>query len=83
MKTTIELPDAIVKRAKLYCVEHGVTMKTLMSEALTEKINSASQPANWEFLFGAFAKGENKKESQRIEKKIKEEFNQVDPEEWN
>ena len=38
MKTTIELDDALVRRAKIFAVEHGTTLRRLVEEALAVRL---------------------------------------------
>jgi hypothetical protein len=38
MKTTIDLPDPLYKRAKLRAVEQGITLKDLMIRALIDSL---------------------------------------------
>jgi|ERR1700691_4057755 hypothetical protein len=37
MKTTIEIPDAIFRRAKVLAAERGIPFRALISEALSDK----------------------------------------------
>lgn len=47
MRTTIELPDEILKKAKIRAVEEGVSLKQLFTRALERElgIGSKSEPA--------------------------------------
>ena len=36
MKTTIELPDALLEQARRFARDHGMTMKALIEQALRE-----------------------------------------------
>jgi hypothetical protein len=38
MKTTIDLPEPLYKRAKLRAVERGITLKDMMIEALSDSL---------------------------------------------
>ena len=39
MRTTLDLPDALARRAKLAAASRGVTLKTLMMEALARELD--------------------------------------------
>lgn len=41
MRTTIELPDELLSRAKLYAVQHEVSLKELFIEALNQRLTAA------------------------------------------
>ena len=60
MKTTLELPDALFRRAKSAAVQEGLTLKQLFTEALTSRLegtNNArsgkSTPPPWMRAYGA------------------------------
>ena len=40
MKTTIEIPDALFRRAKSAAAERGIPLRALVSEALADKLRS-------------------------------------------
>lgn len=40
MKTTIELPDHLLRQAKILAVEQGCTLKDLMTEALQARLSA-------------------------------------------
>ncbi len=39
MKTTLDLPDEMVRRAKIAAVERGTTLRNLMGEALARELD--------------------------------------------
>lgn len=43
MKTTVELPDALVLRAKRAALERSVTLKTLIERGLMRELNDPSE----------------------------------------
>ena len=45
MRTTLDLPDNLLKRAKIAAIERGVTLRELMSAALSRELQLAPQPA--------------------------------------
>ena len=40
MKTTLEIPDALFRKAKATAAQQGQTLKEFVTEALTEKLTS-------------------------------------------
>ena len=84
MKTTIDLPDEIFQKAKVFCAQNNRTLRDLFSEALSDKLKQEadSKKPEWENLFGVYGKGQERKETKRIAKIISEEFEVVEPDEW-
>jgi predicted transcriptional regulator len=82
MKTTVEIPDDLFKRAKVLAAQEGLSMKQLITESLQQRVTrhspeSALEPA-WRRAFGAMRS--YRKENRRIEKIIDQEFEQIEPE---
>ena len=82
MKTTVEIPDDLFKRAKVLAAQEGVSMKQLITESLRQRVARHSaettlEPA-WKRAFGAMRA--YRKENRRIEKIIEQEFEQIEPE---
>ena len=44
MKTTLEIPDELFRRAKLAAAEQGIPLRKLVSEALTEQLARTGMP---------------------------------------
>ena len=85
MKTTVEIPDAMFRRAKAYAAVNGMTLKQFFSEALEEKLRrcvdgpAAGQVAPpWMAGFGGLA--DLSDENRRIMNLIDEDFEKTDPE---
>jgi hypothetical protein len=85
MKTTLELPDALFRRAKSAAVHEGVTLKQLFTEAIESRLDGnasagdgkASAP-RWLRAFGALRS--LRRERKRIERVIESEFEKIEPE---
>ena len=74
MKTTLEIPDAIFRRAKAKASERGVPLRQFVSEAVAEKLGAKS-PAQHKArtrLAGRLQHLRN--ETARIKKVIEQEF---------
>jgi hypothetical protein len=81
VKTTLEIPDAIFRRAKAAAAEQGIPLRQLVSEAIAEKLTRKSRPARpWMEVFGALS--DLHEETKRIDRIIHEEFEKIDDEDW-
>ena len=83
MKTTIEIPDPLFRRAKSKAAERGQSLKQLVTEALQEKLASNADKARpgepgWMEGFGKLRR--LRKETARIQARIDEQFDLVEPE---
>ena len=52
MKTTLELPDTLFRKAKATAARQGQTLKQLVQEALNEKLDAQYQETNFHFSDG-------------------------------
>jgi hypothetical protein len=81
VKTTIEVPDALFRRAKSVAAQRGIPLRALVSEALAEKLRAVeSEEKPWTKSFGKL-RGLHK-ETLRIDKIIEQEFGQIEPEDF-
>jgi hypothetical protein len=82
VKTTVELPDELFRRAKATAASQGMSLKQLFSEAVEERLRHEgvrpAQPA-WKKLAGQLAA--LRRETRRIQECIDDEFGQLDEEE--
>ncbi len=80
MKTTLEIPDPIFRRAKSMAAQRGMPLREFVTEAVKEKLahsgNAAEKP--WMAAFGK-VRG-LRKETARINRLIEDEFEQVEAE---
>ena len=64
MRTTLEIPDALFKKAKLKAVEEGVALKIVVTRALEREVAEgdglATRKERAERLFAALDKARNK-----------------------
>ena len=82
MKTTLEIPDAIFRRAKSVAAQRGIALRAFVTEAVEEKLAGVSQKAEkpWVKLAGGLR--HLHKETIRINKIIEGEFERIEPEDW-
>jgi hypothetical protein len=82
MKTTIDIPDPLFRRAKSRATERSQSLKQFVAEALREKLGvgprkgSPAEPA-WMQGFGRLRR--LRKETGRIQHRIDETFESVEP----
>jgi len=79
MKTTLEIPDSIFRRAKSVAAERGIPLRALISEALAEKLredNSRGKP--WMAGFGKLR--HLRRETAKINRIVEGEFEQIEAE---
>lgn len=83
MKTTLELPDQLFRKAKSKAAERGQSLKQLVTEALQEKLaaegrgrRTAEPP--WMQGFGKLRRLRN--ETKRVQARIDEQFGVIEPE---
>ena len=82
MKTTLEIPDAIFRRAKSAAAEHGIALREFVTEAVKDKLaaNAKSAGKPWLKLMGKLK--HLHKETERINRLIDEDSEKIDTEMW-
>ena len=80
MKTTLEIPDFLFRRAKSVAAERGIPLRQLVTEAVQEKLRATSQEKPWMKHLGKLR--HLHKERKRVENRVEEAFEQIDPEFW-
>ena len=83
MKTTIEIPDLVFRRAKAKAAERGQALRAFVAEALREKllrgnVRPLADPPPWMTGFGQLRS--IRRETARIQRVIDREFVIVEPE---
>jgi hypothetical protein len=82
VKTTLEIPEVLFRKAKATAARQGRTLKQFLNEALSEKlarINGAgTRQKPWMSVAGALKHLHS--ENRRIERLIEAEFENVEPE---
>ncbi len=79
MKTTIEVPDALFRRAQSVAAQRGIPLRVLVSEALAEKLRTADDEEKpWMNTFGKLRSLHQ--ETVRINQIIEQEFGQMEAE---
>lgn len=82
MKTTLEIPDAIFRRAKSAAAERGIPLREFVTEAVKDKLAATTKPDEKPWIKLAGGLKHLHKETERINRIIEEEFEQIEPEDW-
>jgi hypothetical protein len=79
VKTTLEVPDPVFRRAKSVAAQRGIPLRAFVTEAVEEKL--AAAPQNLEKPWVRLAGGLNHlhKETARINQVMKREFEEIEP----
>ena len=80
MKTTLEIRDDLLRRAKALAAARGVSLKQLFNEALEERVRRASAPGKpaWKELSGKLRS--LRAATRRHQARVDAEFDQIDDE---
>jgi uncharacterized protein (DUF302 family) len=80
VKTTLDIPDFLFRRAKSVAAERGIPLRQFVTEAMQEKLRLTLQEKPWMKHVGKLK--HLRKETKQVEKRIEEAFEQVDREVW-
>ena len=80
MKTTVEIPDFLFRRAKSVAADRGIPLRQFITEAVQEKLKAPAQEKPWMKHVGKLK--HLHKETRQIEKRVEEAFEQIDAELW-
>jgi len=83
MKTTLEIPDLLFRKAKSKAAERGQTLKQLVTEALQDKLavnTDRTRPGEPGWMGGFGKLRRLRKETRRIQARIDERFEVIEPE---
>ena len=82
MKTTLEMPDALFRRAKATAAHRGIPLRQLVTEAVEEKLRISSIESRKPWMRHIGKLKHLVKETQRIDTVIEDSFEQIEPETW-
>jgi hypothetical protein len=80
MKTTLEIPDRLFRRAKAQAAERGIPFRQFVTEAVEDKLTAAGNRGGRPWMKAAGALRHLKKESARLMRMIEDEFEKIEPE---
>jgi len=79
MKTTLEIPDPVFRKAKAQAAERGIPLRQFVTEAVQEKLATA-KPVDKPWMKAAGKLRHLHNETVRIQRIIDQEFGQIEPE---
>jgi hypothetical protein len=82
MKTTLEIPDAIFRRAKSVAAARGIPLRELVTEAVKDKLATEAKAGEKPWLKHLGKLKHLHKETIRINALIEEDSEKIDPEMW-
>ena len=82
MKTTIEIPDPLFRKAKSHAAERGQTLKEFVTDALKARLETqlGGNPGNPKWMTGFGSLGHLRNETARIQAAIDETFEIIEDE---
>jgi hypothetical protein len=80
VKTTLEIPDRIVRQAKVRAAKQGIPLRQYVTQAVADKLAADDRASEkpWTKLAGGLK--HLHKETERINRIIEEEFEKIEPE---
>ena len=82
MKTTLEIPDTIFRRAKSRAAEQGIPLRKFVTEAVEDKLKAVSATGQKPWMKHMGKLKDLRKETERINRVIKAAFEGIDSEIW-
>ena len=82
MKTTLEIPDAIFRRAKSMAASRGIPLRELVTEAVKDKLAASSKATEKPWLKHMGKLKHLHKETEHINRRIEEDSEKIDLEVW-
>lgn len=80
VKTTLEIPDFVFRRAKSVAAERGIPLRQFVTEAVQEKLKTTSQERPWMKHLGKLK--HLRRNRKRVERRVEEAFEHIDREIW-
>jgi hypothetical protein len=74
MKTTLEIPDSIFRRAKSQAAEQGIPLRQFVTEAVEDKLEAAPAAGAKPWMKHMGKLRHLRRETRRIDKVIEQEF---------
>jgi len=82
MKTTLEIPDTIFRRAKSAAAEQGIPLREFVTEAVKEKLAANAKAAEKPWLKHMGKLKHLHRETERINRLIEADSERIDAEMW-
>jgi hypothetical protein len=82
MKTTLEIPDAIFRRAKSMAAARGIPFREFVTEAVKERLAAEGKPGARPWLKHMGKLAHLHRETMRVNRFIEEDSERIDAEMW-
>jgi hypothetical protein len=82
VKTTLDIPDPVFRRAKSVAAQRGIALRAFVTEAVEEKLAATAQGEEKPWLRLAGGLKHLHKETARINGILNDEFEKIEPEDW-
>ena len=82
MKTTLEIPDTLFRRAKSLAASRGIPLCEFVTEAVKDKLAASTKAAEKRWVKHMGKLRHLRKETERINRRIEEDSERIDPELW-
>ena len=82
MKTTLEIPDAVFRRAKAAAAARGIPLRAFVTEAVKDKVAAETKAGERPWLKHMGKLKHLHKETVRINRLIEEDSEKIDGEMW-
>jgi len=82
MKTTLEIPDHIFRRAKSAAAERGIPLREFVTEAVKDKLATNAKAGEKPWIKHMGKLKHLRRETERINHLIEEDFEKIDVEMW-
>ena len=83
MKTTVEIPDLVFRRAKSAAAQRGIPLRQFVTEAVQDKLSVTSGTGQKPWMRHVGKLKPLRKETERVNKRIEAAFEQIDRENWD
>jgi hypothetical protein len=82
MKTTLEIPDVVFRRAKSVAAARGIPLREFVTEAVKDKLATEAKEGEKPWLKYMGKLKHLHKETVRINRLMEEDFEKIDSEMW-
>ena len=82
MKTTLEIPDTLFRRAKSVAASRGIPLREFETEAVKDKLAASAKAAEKPWVKHMGKLRHLRKETERVNRCIEEDSERIDPELW-
>jgi hypothetical protein len=82
MKTTLEIPDSVFRRAKSKAAQEGIPLRQFVTEAVEDKLKNGSPAGEKPWMKHVGKLKHLHKEIDQLDQAIEDAFEKIDPETW-